>query len=147
MCTQIGCFVPALYASFRPISALLTRLSNDDDLAASLSTFASEMSTMSTILGALGAHQGEGENAEPAHCLVLIDELGRGTSPEEGVGIAHAIAEEIIKSKVCPRPRTAFGASCPASSADSLDLLQAFCFFATHFKVRSLALSRLRYSG
>ncbi|GAA5897919.1 hypothetical protein JCM8208_003192 [Rhodotorula glutinis] len=117
---QIGCFVPALYASFRPISALLTRLSNDDDLAASLSTFASEMSTMSMILGTLGAHEGEGGSSEDGgagsgHCLVLVDELGRGTSPEEGVGIAHAIAEEIIKSK-------------------------AFCFFATHFKELAVTL-------
>lgn len=32
--------------------------------------------------------------------LVLVDEVGRGTSPEEGVGIAHAIAETLIKSRV-----------------------------------------------
>ncbi|BGO91790.1 MutS protein msh4 [Rhodotorula toruloides] len=105
---QIGCFVPAAYASFRPISALLTRLSNDDNLESSLSTFASEMATMSMILAALQAHEGR-------RCLVIVDELGRGTSPEEGVGIAFAIAEEIIRSK-------------------------AFCFFATHFKELSIAL-------
>ncbi|GAA5965994.1 hypothetical protein JCM21900_002861 [Sporobolomyces salmonicolor] len=106
---QIGCFVPALYASFRPISALLTRLSNDDNLEASLSTFAAEMSTMNMILAALAVN-------EPRPALVIVDELGRGTSPEEGVGIAHAIAEEIIRSK-------------------------AFCFFATHFKELSTTLS------
>lgn len=90
---QIGSFVPAQYASFRPVSALLTRLSNDDNLEASLSTFASEMTTMSMILGTLKAHEGR-------TCLVIVDELGRGTSPDEGLGIAHAIAEEIIKTKV-----------------------------------------------
>ena len=59
---------------------------------------------MSMILGALEAS----DQSKP--CLVIVDELGRGTSPDEGIGIAHAIAEEIIKSK-------------------------AICFFATHFKV------------
>ncbi|BGP16624.1 MutS protein msh4 [Rhodosporidiobolus nylandii] len=107
---QIGCYVPASYASFRPIHCLLTRLSNDDNLESSLSTFASEISTMSMVLTALAAH------AERP-CLVLVDELGRGTSPEEGVGIAHAVAEEIVKSK-------------------------AFCFFATHFKELSTTLDR-----
>ncbi|GAA5820617.1 hypothetical protein JCM11251_003078 [Rhodosporidiobolus azoricus] len=125
---QIGCFVPAAYASFRPISYLLTRLSNDDNLEASLSTFASEMSTMATILSTLSLHAagGEGEDEEGGNgrermegkgSLVIVDELGRGTSPEEGIGVAHAVAEEIIKSK-------------------------AFCFFATHFKELSKTLSR-----
>ncbi|GAA5871540.1 hypothetical protein JCM8547_001367 [Rhodosporidiobolus lusitaniae] len=113
---QIGCYVPALYASFRPISALLTRLSNDDSIESSLSTFASEMTTMSSVLSTLHAHNG-GDGGEGRACLVIVDELGRGTSPEEGVGIAHAIAEEIIKSK-------------------------AFCFFATHFKELSRTLAR-----
>lgn len=91
---QVGCFVPASYASFRVIEALLSRLGNDDSIEASLSTFASEMSTMSMILGALEGEDGTGR------VLVLVDELGRGTSPEEGVGIAHALAEKIIESKV-----------------------------------------------
>lgn len=37
-----------------------------------------------------------------ADSLVIVDELGRGTSPLEGVGISHAIAEHLIKLKVCP---------------------------------------------
>ncbi|CUA71875.1 MutS protein homolog 4 [Rhizoctonia solani] len=83
-----GCFVPAEYASFRIHDALLTRLSNDDDPERSLSTFAKEMTTSGMIL-----------SVATDASLILIDELGRGTSPIEGVGLAHAIAEEIIKIK------------------------------------------------
>ncbi|KDE08921.1 hypothetical protein MVLG_01015 [Microbotryum lychnidis-dioicae p1A1 Lamole] len=106
--SQVGCFVPATYASFRVIHALLSRLSNDDSIEAGLSTFASEMNTMAMIAGALKIC---------GQCLVIIDELGRGTSPEEGVGIAHALAETIIESK-------------------------ALCLFATHFKELAVSLSR-----
>ncbi|KAJ7270710.1 muts domain V-domain-containing protein [Mycena haematopus] len=101
-----GCFVPAEYASFRIHDALLTRLSNDDDMEKSLSTFASEMATSAMILGL----------ASP-QSLVLIDELGRGTSPREGVGISHATAEGLIE-------------------------LKSFVFFATHFNELTTTLSR-----
>ncbi|KAF8168490.1 muts domain V-domain-containing protein [Crassisporium funariophilum] len=101
-----GCFVPAEYASFRIHDALLTRLSNDDDLERSLSTFASEMASSAMILGL----------ASP-NTLVLVDELGRGTSPREGVGISHAIAEGLIA-------------------------LKSFVFFATHFTELTKTLSR-----
>ncbi|KAJ7591554.1 muts domain V-domain-containing protein [Mycena floridula] len=87
-----GCFVPAEYASFRIHDSLLTRLSNDDDVEKNLSTFASEMATSAMILGL----------ATP-RSLILIDELGRGTSPREGVGISHAIAEALIEQKIFMR--------------------------------------------
>ncbi|KAH7884107.1 muts domain V-domain-containing protein [Phlebopus sp. FC_14] len=101
-----GCFVPAEYASFRIHDALLTRLSNDDDMEKSLSTFANEMTSSAMILGL----------ATPK-TMVLVDELGRGTSPSEGVGICHAIAEELISIK-------------------------CFVLFATHFHELSTTLSR-----
>ncbi|KAG1809868.1 muts domain V-domain-containing protein [Suillus plorans] len=103
---MVGCFVPAEYASFRLHDALLTRLSNDDDIEKSLSTFANEMTSSAMILGI----------ATP-RTLVLVDELGRGTSPIEGLGIAHAIAEELIR-------------------------LKCFVLFATHFHELSTTLSR-----
>ncbi|KAF9042120.1 muts domain V-domain-containing protein [Panaeolus papilionaceus] len=83
-----GCFVPAEYASFRIYDALLTRLSNDDNFEKSLSTFANEMATSAMILG-----------LATQKSLVLVDELGRGTSPSEGVGLSHAIAEALIETK------------------------------------------------
>ncbi|KAF7762129.1 hypothetical protein Agabi119p4_8722 [Agaricus bisporus var. burnettii] len=101
-----GSFVPAEYASFRLHDCLLTRLSNDDDLEKSLSTFASEMTTSAMILGM----------ATPMS-LVLVDELGRGTSPRDGLGISHAIAEALI-------------------------VVKSFVFFATHYKELKTTLSR-----
>ncbi|TFK28344.1 hypothetical protein FA15DRAFT_678431 [Coprinopsis marcescibilis] len=101
-----GCFVPADYASFRLHDALLTRLSNDDDPEKNLSTFANEMTCSAMILGL----------ATP-NSLILIDELGRGTSPNEGMGISHAIAEALIEAK-------------------------PFVFFATHFSELTTTLSR-----
>ncbi|OCH88996.1 hypothetical protein OBBRIDRAFT_888728 [Obba rivulosa] len=96
-----GCFVPA-----ENHDALLTRLSNDDDMEKSLSTFANEMASSAMILG-----------IATSNSLVLIDEVGRGTSPREGVGIAHALAEAMIKAK-------------------------SFVFFATHFVELTTTLSR-----
>ncbi|CDO71736.1 hypothetical protein BN946_scf184920.g20 [Trametes cinnabarina] len=101
-----GCFVPAEYGSFRIHDALLTRLSNDDDLEKNLSTFANEMASTAMILG-----------LATADSLVLIDEVGRGTSVREGVAISHAIAEELIR-------------------------LKSYVFFATHFGELTTTLSR-----
>ncbi|OBZ78578.1 MutS 4 [Grifola frondosa] len=80
-----GCFVPAEYGSFRIHDALLSRLSNDDDIEKSLSTFANEMASSAMILG-----------LATSDSLVLVDEVGRGTSTREGIGISHAIAESLI---------------------------------------------------
>lgn len=115
-----GCFVPADYASFRWVlrlkvtyglhifsihDALLSRLSNDDDMEKSLSTFANEMTSSAMILGKYSNScarmcSPRGIGLATPKTLVIVDELGRGTSPCEGVGIAHAIAEELIKIKV-----------------------------------------------
>jgi DNA mismatch repair protein MSH4 len=89
---------------------LLTRLSNDDDMEKNLSTFANEMASCAMILGLASSRS-----------LVLIDELGRATSPKEGVGISHAIAEELIKLKVWFLYDVIY----------ITDILQCFTFFAT----------------
>lgn len=85
---QIGCFVPAEYASFPIIHQLFARVSTDDCLEANISTFASEMREIACIL----------RNIEP-RCLVIVDELGRGTSTTDGLAIAIAIAEALVQSK------------------------------------------------
>lgn len=84
---QTGCFVPAEYASFPIVHQLFARISIADDLEANVSTFAVEMREMAFIL----------HNIEP-RSMVIIDELGRGTSTTDGLAIAIAIAEALIGS-------------------------------------------------
>lgn len=84
---QIGCYVPAEYASFPIVHQLFSRVSTTDDLEANVSTFAVEMREMAFIL----------RNIEP-RSMVIIDELGRGTSTTDGLAIAIAIAEALVES-------------------------------------------------
>ena len=84
----IGSFVPASYASFPITRQLFARVSTDDSIEANVSTFASEMRAMAFILHNISEHS-----------LVIIDELGRGTSTTDGLAIAIAIAEALIESK------------------------------------------------
>ena len=85
---QLGSFVPATYASFPIIHQLFARVSLDDNIEANVSTFATEMREMAFIL----------RNVDE-RSMVLIDELGRGTSTRDGLCIAIAIAEALVDSK------------------------------------------------
>jgi len=85
---QIGSFVPAEYASFPVVRQLFARVATDDCIEANVSTFASEMREIAFIL----------RNIEP-QSLVIVDELGRGTSTTDGLAIAIAISEALIQSK------------------------------------------------
>ncbi|CAG8001568.1 unnamed protein product [Penicillium olsonii] len=84
---QIGSFVPAQYASFPVSHQLFARIATSDDLDANVSTFAAEMREMAFIL----------RNIQPCS-MVIIDELGRGTSTTDGLAIAIALAEALISS-------------------------------------------------
>jgi DNA mismatch repair protein MSH4 len=94
---QIGSYVPAEYFCVRICDSLFTRMSLENELEADTSAFTREMRDMSCML------QNITENS-----LVLIDELGRGTSTFDGVGIATALSEKLIQT-------------------------QCFTFFVTHF--------------
>ena len=85
---QIGCFVPADSAKISVVDKIFTRVGASDDLTAGQSTFMVEMSEVSDIL----------KNATP-ESLVILDEVGRGTSTFDGVSIARAVAEHICTSK------------------------------------------------
>lgn len=85
---QVGCNVPAEYASFRIADQIFSRISTDDEMETNSSTFTLEMKEVNYII----------QNASN-RSLVIIDELGRATSPEEGVGICHSICEYLIQLK------------------------------------------------
>ncbi|KAF9933441.1 MutS protein msh4 [Linnemannia zychae] len=95
---HIASFIPAEYASFRVIHQLMSRICNDDCVELNASNFMTEMKETAYIV----------ENATEKS-LVIIDELGRGTSTYDGLGIAFAVCEELIHSR-------------------------ALVFFATHFQ-------------
>ncbi|SKA86642.1 DNA mismatch repair protein MutS [Caloramator quimbayensis] len=83
---QIGCFVPAKSASISIVDRIFTRIGASDDLASGQSTFMVEMSEVSNIL----------QNATK-NSLILLDEVGRGTSTFDGLSIAWAVIDYISK--------------------------------------------------
>jgi DNA mismatch repair protein MutS len=85
-----GSFVPASSARIGPIDRILTRIGATDDLAHGASTFMVEMTEAALILNAAGEQS-----------LVLIDEIGRGTSTFDGLALAAAIAHELAVRNRC----------------------------------------------
>jgi len=102
---RIGSYVPAASARIGPVDRIFTRIGASDDLAGGRSTFMVEMTEAANIL-----------NNATAHSLVLMDEIGRGTSTYDGLSLAWACATHIARR------------------------LRAFTLFATHyFELTSLA--------
>jgi DNA mismatch repair protein MutS len=95
---RIGSYVPARAARIGPIDRVFTRIGASDDLAGGRSTFMLEMTEAANIL-----------NNATDHSLVLMDEIGRGTSTYDGLSLAWACATHIAKN------------------------VRAFTLFATHY--------------
>lgn len=81
---QIGCFVPAAKAEIGVVDRIFTRVGASDDLASGQSTFMVEMSELANII-----------NNATSRSLIILDEIGRGTSTFDGLSIAWSVVEFI----------------------------------------------------
>ncbi|KOS22048.1 DNA mismatch repair protein msh6 [Escovopsis weberi] len=87
---QIGCFVPAVSARLTPVDRIMSRLGANDNIFAAQSTFFVELSETKKILS----------EATP-RSLVILDELGRGTSSYDGVAVAQAVLHHVATHIGC----------------------------------------------
>ena len=87
---QVGSFVPASYAKIGVVDKIFTRVGASDDLSMGQSTFMVEMMEVATIL-----------KEATSNSLVILDEIGRGTSTYDGLSIAWAVASHIADKEKC----------------------------------------------
>ncbi|CAL2032579.1 unnamed protein product [Caenorhabditis brenneri] len=85
---QIGCFIPANYATMPIFTRIFSRMGHNDELMRNKSAFASEMSDAASIV-----------QYADKRSLVVMDELARSTSTEEGIAITYAICEKVLELK------------------------------------------------
>ena len=113
---QIGCFVPADSAEIGVVDKLFTRVGANDNISSGESTFMVEMNETSSILNNLSERS-----------LILLDEIGRGTSTYDGISIAWSIAEYLHENSKL-RPKTMFATHYHELNNMSKDFLRIINF-------------------
>ncbi|WP_406021512.1 DNA mismatch repair protein MutS [Succinivibrio sp.] len=118
---RIGCFVPAKEAVIGNIDRIFTRIGASDDLSSGRSTFMVEMEESASIV-----------NNATSNSLVLMDEIGRGTSTTEGCALALSIAQYMCQQVAS---FTLFATHYPdvARLSDEYENVSNICFKATEF--------------
>ncbi len=112
---RIGSFVPASQAVIGHVDRIFTRVGASDDLASGQSTFMVEMAETSNIL-----------RHATKDSLVILDEIGRGTSTFDGLSIAWAVAEHLIQPKVAAKTLFATHYHELTSLADNFPLIKNY---------------------
>jgi len=93
---QMGCYVPAKFATLGVVDKVFTRVGASDNISSGESTFMVEMNETASILNNLSERS-----------LIILDEIGRGTSTYDGISIAWAITEYLHQNKTA-HPKTLF---------------------------------------
>jgi DNA mismatch repair protein MSH3 len=120
---QCGSFTPARAMTLTPFEGVHTRMGAADNLAMGSSTFLEEMSECASILNAVTREK---------RSLVVLDELGRGTSTHDGVAVAHATLEHLVGARAGgSRPDGSFGEENASSSSSSSR--GTLTLFVTHY--------------
>jgi DNA mismatch repair protein MSH3 len=120
---QCGSFTPARAMTLTPFEGVHTRMGAADNLAMGSSTFLEEMSECASILRAV---------TKEKRSLVVLDELGRGTSTHDGVAVAHATLEHLVGARAGgSRPDGSFGEENASSSSSSSR--GTLTLFVTHY--------------
>ncbi|GER89229.1 DNA mismatch repair protein MutS [Dictyobacter vulcani] len=122
---QLGSFVPARKAQIGLVDRIFTRVGAEDDIASGKSTFMVEMEETATII-----------NHATSHSLIILDEIGRGTSTYDGLAIARAVVEHLHNEV---KARTLF--------ATHYHELAALATELSHLRVYTVAISEDEADG
>ena len=133
--TQLGSFIPATSANISPVDRIFTRIGAGDDIAGGQSTFMVEMNEVAQIL-----------KYATSNSLIILDEVGRGTSTFDGMSIARAVIEYIDK-KIKAKTLFATHYHELTDLAENSDHIENFCVAVKERGSEIIFLRRIKPGG